>query len=167
MKMMFLIGIFCAVVSYVGYSGAIVSTLTVNIVPVKQFSDLMKFKFIFTVHEWSEPFQVFVKLMIDAQKLKQKVITVSTADEISHLLDPKIPRAFLTYADLLYPTALELNYTEDFICTQLSQIPVSPVLYKSAMFFKKGSEYTEIFNHKQVFEIKITLLLMFVLCFTE
>lgn len=59
---MFLVGILCGVVSYVGYSGAITSTLTVSIVPVKQFSDLTKFKFLFTVHELSEPFQNFLQV---------------------------------------------------------------------------------------------------------
>lgn len=62
MRMMFLIGILCGVVCFVGYSGAITSTLTVSTLPVKQFSDLMKFKFLFTVHEWSEPFQIFLQV---------------------------------------------------------------------------------------------------------
>lgn len=86
--------------------------------------------------------------MIDTQNLKQKVLKISNVEEVSHLLDPKKPMAFLTYSDLFYPTALELNYTETFICSRLSFVQVSPVLYKSALFLKKGSEYAEILNIK-------------------
>jgi len=62
MRLMFLMGLFCGVVTYVAYSGAIVSTLAVTIVPVKQFMQLIQYKFTFTVHEWSEPFEVFLKV---------------------------------------------------------------------------------------------------------
>lgn len=86
--------------------------------------------------------------MIDTQSLSQKVLKITTVEEISHLLNANKPMAFLTYSDLFYPTALALNYTEIFICSHISKVQVSPVLYKSGMFLKKGSEYTEILNHK-------------------
>jgi len=81
-------------------------------------------------------------------KLKQEVETVREVEEIPHLLKPETPKAFLTYPDLFYQTSLYLNYTENFICRTISKVVVSDVFYKSAMFLKKGSEFTEIFNHK-------------------
>jgi hypothetical protein len=63
MRMIFLVGIFCGVVTYVAYSGEIVSTLAVSVVPVNKFIQLITYRFVFTVHEWSEPFQAFLKVL--------------------------------------------------------------------------------------------------------
>lgn len=62
MRMAFLIGLFCSVVTYVAYSAAIVSTLSVSLVPVERFLDLLVFNFVFTVHKSSDPFQIFLKV---------------------------------------------------------------------------------------------------------
>jgi hypothetical protein len=80
--------------------------------------------------------------------LKQEVLTVDTKTEISHLLEPDNPKAFLSYQDLFYQTALNLGYTDRFLCNTISKVKVSDFHYKSAMFLKKGSQYKEIFNHK-------------------
>jgi hypothetical protein len=80
--------------------------------------------------------------------LQQKVEKVGTVEEIKHLINPLAPKAFLTYPDLFYKAALELNYTEQYVCRHISKVTVSDVIYKSGMFLKKGSEFTEIFNHK-------------------
>lgn len=158
------------------YSAAIVSTLAVHSIPVESFVDLINFKFAFTVHNRSEPFQLILKVcrfpncrisakqcmnqflldffyiqhLIQLWGLKQEVLRVETEAEISHLLEAQKPKAFLSYQDLFYQTAISLGYSEQFVCNVLSKVQVSDFRYKNAMFLKKGSEYTEILNHKSV-----------------
>jgi hypothetical protein len=62
MKMAFIVGSCCSVVSYVAYSAAIVSALSLHLTPVVNFMDLITFNYVFTVHKRSEPFQVFLSV---------------------------------------------------------------------------------------------------------
>ncbi|XP_035702686.1 uncharacterized protein LOC118434063 [Folsomia candida] len=148
LKLIFICGSLCGVMVFGAYSAAIVSTLAVHSIPVESFVDLINFKFAFTVHNRSEPFQLILKHLIQLWGLKQEVLRVETEAEISHLLEAQKPKAFLSYQDLFYQTAISLGYSEQFVCNVLSKVQVSDFRYKNAMFLKKGSEYTEILNHK-------------------
>jgi len=62
LRWIFFTGMVSGTITYIAFSGDLVSTLTAMSEPVKQFNDLLLFKFRFTVHEFSEPFQKFLKV---------------------------------------------------------------------------------------------------------
>jgi len=48
---------------YIAYSAAIVSALSVNIDPIRDFSDLLRWEYQFTVHENSGTLKFFLQAL--------------------------------------------------------------------------------------------------------
>jgi len=64
MKIAFISGCICSVVSFNAYSAAIMSSLALQIIPVEKFTDLVNYNFVFTVYWRSEPFLRFLEVRI-------------------------------------------------------------------------------------------------------
>ncbi len=144
--------------------------------PIKSFADLLnpKNQFILTAHEYSQPFQRLLEGYINSHRLPQKYVeTVSTEIEVSHLFakdeinvnsksstlslststfSEKIVTssrmALLSYADIFYQVAEYQNYSEVFMCNQISYFRIYVgYLTKSSMMVKKGSQFKETLNY--------------------
>ena len=84
--------------------------------------------------------------VIDRYHLTQKVLTVSTEDEVNILLSSQ--NALLSYGDIFYSAAKTQNISERFLCSKIAFVPASLYSPKSAMFVLKGSPLKEYFDHK-------------------
>ncbi|CAL8087029.1 unnamed protein product [Orchesella dallaii] len=153
LRMKVILGTIVSLIVYTAYSASIVSSLAVNKIPVKTFTDLISFSFIFTVHEKSEPFQTILRGILESFDLSQELVTISTENEISHLItDSKLDvqsskNAFVSPADMFYQTAKTLKYSDTFICNHISSVAVGPALHKRGPLVTKGSHHKEVLNH--------------------
>lgn len=87
--------------------------------------------------------------------LVQRVMTVSTVDEIPHLftgstgIAPQVrsaKKAFLSHADMFYKTAELYNYSDIFLCDHISTFHAGSYLTKNGMMVKMGSQFREVLN---------------------
>lgn len=177
MKIVFIFALITGLVSYVGYSAALVSILSVKVVPIQTLDDLIKNRYVlYTDNEtistnniakvvpilnihWILDIIITHLLMISqclkkSQDLESRLKllpfqerSVNTDAAMQKLLTTH--SAFLGVADVFYPAA-RLSLCSDLqICKAIHRVSISRNRpVQGGMFIRKRSSFTDFFNHR-------------------
>ncbi|CAL8122830.1 unnamed protein product [Orchesella dallaii] len=150
MKIVFIFALITGLVSYVGYSAALVSILSVKVVPIQSLSDLVSYRY--TIYQDNQTISTN-HIIHDLESsgiissLPHDQRTLKSDEALKKLMSSK--SAFLGVSDLFYPSVRNHLCTDLKICKQIQKISVSknrPV--QGGMFVRKRSSFSDFFNHR-------------------
>ena len=144
LRVVFICSLFVGGIYYVAYCASLVSTLSVEPVPIKTVEELAQSELVILGDLWLPNNREIVQSIEDGRSSPQ---TSATEDEERYIvIDNAIPKllssptAFVTFADGFMTAFHRLNYSDRYFCDTFSAINPSKAPMSSGMFVQRGSQ---------------------------
>lgn len=146
MKLIMLSGLTTYIFSYTAYSAAIVTSLSVFLVPIKNWADLSGWSG-YTLYgdvllQYSEQFAN--KSGSDSKKSTNKGL-MNVTDALLRFQRNE-PIALISVYDQFYQIAGRANYSHDFLCRSVAKVTVDGHVVKGGMIVRQDSPFNKYFN---------------------
>lgn len=142
MKLIMLSGLTTYIFSYTAYSAAIVTSLSVFLIPIKTWADLS---------EWSG-YTLYGDVLFQsseqfANSSKSSGARVMNVTDALTRFQRNEPVALISVYDQFYQIAGKANYSHDFLCRSVSKVSVAGHVVKGGMILRQDSPFGKYFNY--------------------
>ncbi|XP_021952460.2 glutamate [NMDA] receptor subunit 1 [Folsomia candida] len=150
MKIIFIFALITGLVSYVAYSAALVSILSVKVMPIRNLDDIVNRGYtIFQDNQTINAMYVIQKLESEGviPCIPQEKRSIRSEVALPKVLSPNEQSAFIGASDFFYPVAKE-KMNDTAICNSISRVPIGGRPIRGGSFIRKGSPFKDFFNHR-------------------